>query len=627
MNKFKRKEYSGGQEIEDYVFSISEREATSIERPLEKKRIQLFWWLALVVLFVMGGRIFYLNILRGAYYQEVAQGNKIRSIVIKAPRGKIFDRYGVMLVNNVPSLDAVVVPADFPEEEKKKEAVLNALAETLSLDKADFAAKLDLVGKKSLNPVLIKENISQDESLAIVEKKEALSGVMIEQTAIREYADSSIFSHILGYEGKINTKDLVDNPEYSLTDYIGKDGLEKFYEKSLRGVNGAFQIEVDSRGNIKKERGIVNPKAGSDLVLGVDAGLQKKLYDSLTQILEKTQTKTAAAVAIDPRNGEILALVSLPSFDNNLFARKISQEQYASLINNPDKPLFNRAIAGEYPPGSVLKMAVAVAGLAEGTITPETTVNDPNGAINIGAFRFGDWKTHGLVDVKKAIAESCDVFFYAVGGGYGGIQGLGMDRMKEYENKFGLGEKTGVDLLGERSGLIPDEKWKLEKIGERWYVGDSYHSSIGQGFITTTPIQLVNYIAAIANGGTVYQPHLVSEIRKRDGDVTEVEKIVLRNNPELKKAIQVVREGMRETILSGTAQTLNDLPVAVAGKTGTAEFGSQDQTHAWFSSFAPFDNPEIAMIVLVEGGGEGHSSAVPVTKEVYQWYFDPGRKK
>jgi penicillin-binding protein 2 len=214
-----------------------------------------------------------------------------------------------------------------------------------------------------------------------------------------------------------------------------------------------------------------------------------------------------------------------------------------------------------------------------------------------------------------------------VGGGYGGIEGLGMNRMKKYENGFGLGEKTGVDLLGEGVGLIPDEQWKLDQVGERWYIGDSYHSAIGQGFISATPLQLTNYISAVANGGTVFQPHLVSQIKKRDGEVVNTETNVLHNNSDWKNAIQVVREGMRETITGGTAQTLKDLSVAVAGKTGTAQFGSENKTHAWFASFAPFDDPEIAMIVLVEGGGEGHSSAVPVTKEVYQWYFDPNREK
>jgi penicillin-binding protein 2 len=620
MKIFKSKKYSGGTEIEDYVFSVSKREAASIERPLEKKRLDFFWWLVLVMLFVLAGRIFYLNIIQGKYYQEIAQGNKIRSITIKAPRGKIFDRFGTPLVNNVASLDAVIVPADFPKDETEKSRIVKELSEILGVNEAEILIKLEGISKRSLNPILIKENISQDESLLLTEKSNEMSGVMIERTAIREYADSSIFSHILGYVGKIEKKELEKNPNYSFTDYIGKDGLESFYEKNLKGTDGAFQVEVDSRGNVKKERGVVNPKPGNDLTLSIDAGLQKKIYDDLSSILEKTETKTAAAVAIDPRSGEVLALVSLPSFDNNIFSRRISQNQYLDLIRNPNKPLFNRAIAGEYPPGSTLKPIVAVAALAEGTIAPETSVGC-TGAIHVGSFRFGDWKTHGTMDLRSSIAESCDVYFYSMGGGYGNIAGLGMSRMKKYENNFGLGEKTGIDLFGEGNGFIPDEQWKLEALGEKWYIGNSYHASIGQGFVTATPLQLANSIAAIANGGKVFQPHIVSSINKDNQNIFTSEKKVLHDNSLLQSAIEVVREGMRQTVTAGTAQTLKDLPVEAAGKTGTAQFGSENKTHAWFVSFAPYNNPEIAMAVLVEGGGEGHSSAVPVTRDVYEWYF------
>lgn len=624
MNIFKRKKYSGGTEIEDYVFSVSEREAASIERPLEKKRIDFFWWVVVIVCLILGARIFYLNVLRGKYYQEVAEGNKIRSINIKAPRGRIFDRFGTSLVRNIASLDAVVVPADFPQGEAERSSIISELSLILGASSEEISLRLENAGKRSLKPVLVKENISQDESLILTEKMNNLPGVMIERTAIREYEDSSIFSHILGYIGKIEKKELDSNPDYSLTDYIGKDGLEKFYEKSLKGTDGAYQVEVDSLGNIKKERGVINPMVGEDLILSIDAGLQKKIYDELSAILEKTQTKTAAAVAIDPRSGEILALVSLPSFDNNVFSRRISKEQYSELINDPNKPLFNRAIAGEYPPGSTLKPIVAVAGLAEGTIDPETSVGC-SGGISVGSFHFGDWKTHGTVDLRSAIAESCDVYFYSVGGGYGNIAGLGMSRMKKYEDSFGLGKATGIDIPGESDGFVPNEQWKLEHLGEKWYIGNSYHASIGQGFVTATPLQLAVATSAIANGGIVYQPRLVSQIKENNENIFSSNSKIIHNNTELKNAIQVVREGMRQTITSGTAQTLKNLSVEVAGKTGTAEFGAESKTHAWFASFAPLDNPEIAMVVLVEGGGEGHSSAVPVTKEVYDWYFSQER--
>jgi penicillin-binding protein 2 len=355
--------------------------------------------------------------------------------------------------------------------------------------------------------------------------------------------------------------------------------------------------------------------------LSIDAELQKKIYNSLNNILEKTQTKTAAAVAINPQNGEVLAMVSIPSYDNNLFAQKISNSDYASLIQNPDKPLFNRAIAGEYPPGSTIKPAIATAALSEGVITPSTIINGLGGVLRIGNYSFGDWTVHGPSDVRTAIAQSNDIFFYTVGGGYGNIEGLGMSRMKKWDNLYGLGEPTGIDIEGESSGLIPDEQWKQDTIGEKWSVGNSYHAAIGQGYVTITPLQLANYIATIANGGTLFKPHLVSQIKKSDGTITSIQPQIIRSGFVSPDVMNVVREGMRQAVTGGTAQPLKDLPVEVAGKTGTAQFGTGNQTHGWFVSFAPYDNPQIAMAVLVEGGGEGFTSALPVTKEVYQWYF------
>ena len=457
--------------------------------------------------------------------------------------------------------------------------------------------------------------------MIILEKRKNLPGILLENTAIRNYENGLIFSHLIGYEGKITKEELEKNPEYLMTDYIGKTGIEKQYEKELKGIYGLFQVEVDSLGDIKKNLGVVNPQPGNDLILNIDEGLQKKIYDSLINILEKTGTKTAAAVAINPQNGKILSLVSLPSYDNNLFAKGISVAEYQAVIEDKNLPLFNRVVAGEYSPGSVLKPAVAVAALAEGIITPETSV-ECNGAIAVGSFQFRDWKAHGTTDLKKAIAESCDVYFYHLGGGYGSISGLGMNKMKKYENFFGLGDFSGIDLPGEMKGLIPDEDWKMEKIGERWYTGDSYHASIGQGFITATPLQLANYTAAIANGGTLFSPKIVGSIRKANGEEKFIVPEVLRKDIATDGIMQTVREGMRQTITEGTGRLLNNLPFSSAGKTGTAQFGSENKTHAWFISFAPFENPEIAMVVLVEGGGEGSSYSVPVTEEVLRWYFE-----
>ena len=617
---FKKRKISRGIEIEDAIMTVTEEERAIIETPFRKKGLKVIWYAIIVALMMLLGRVFYLNVVRGYYYADLSKGNRIRNIIIKAPRGKIFDKFGNVLVRNVPSMDVIILPSDLPEDQEQRRSVIASVAQILALDEEGIMEAVENINRKSLEPVLLKENIAQDQILMLAEKLNTLPGIFLDNTAIRSYENSLIFAPIIGYDGKITKDELANNRGYLITDYIGKTGLEKKYESELKGIHGALQVEVDSLGNIKKNLGSVNPQAGQDLFLNIDEGLQKKLYDSLIAITDKAESKTAAAVAIDPRSGGVLALVSLPSYDNNLFAGGISSQDYKNIIGDKNLPLLNRSINGEYPPGSTIKPAVAVAALAEGTITSETIVNDSSGAINIGAWRFGDWKTHGVMNLRSAIAESCDVFFYSVGGGYGNIEGLGMDRMKKYENLFGFGDPTGVDLLGESSGLIPDEQWKLDKIGEKWYIGDSYHAAIGQGFLTATPMQLANYTAALANGGTLYVPRIVNLIKGGGGEKYFSPKII-RKNFIRQDILDVVREGMRQTVTEGSARSLNTLPVAVAGKTGTAQFGAENKTHAWFISFAPYENPEIAMVVLMEGGGEGSSSAVPVTKEVLEWYF------
>ncbi|EKE18455.1 MAG: hypothetical protein ACD_9C00333G0003 [uncultured bacterium] len=612
-----------GMEIEDYVISATEKEATRMERPLEKKWFDFLWWFMLVFVFVLGGRVFYLTAIKGSHYRDVSKGNSVRSIVLKAPRGRIFDRSGLALVNNIPSMDAIVIPADVSKDEAKRKDTAEKIATILKIDVVDVLTVLEKnYTSKSLNPVLLKEGISHEEALTLLEKSSDIPGVSIEKTAIRDYVDGPIFSHILGYEGKIEKKELEQNQGYLLTDYIGKQGIEKSYEKYLRGVHGADQVEVDSMGNTKREIGIINPKPGNDLIMSIDAKLQKKLFDSINGILEKTGTTTAAAVAIDPKNGAVLAMVNIPSFDNNLFANKISENQYSALINDPGKPLFNRAISGEYPPGSTIKPAIAAGALMENVISDSTMIDGLGGVLRIGSYSFRDWKTHGPSEVRMAIAESNDIFFYTIGGGYGNINGLGMDKMKKWYNLFGFGNRSGIDIGGESSGLIPDQQWKLDNIKEKWSIGNSYHASIGQGYITATPLQVANFTAAVANGGTLYKPHLISKIKNSNGEITNIEPEIIQSNFVSNEILNVVREGMRKTVLEGTAQPLKDMSIFVAGKTGTAQFGTEDKTHGWFISFAPYENPEIAMAILVEGGGEGHSSGVPVTKEVYDWYFN-----
>lgn len=607
-------------EIDDAVLTVTERDAAKIEWPISHRSIRFFWWLAVAVFVVLALRVVYLSIIKGAEYQEAAARNSLRELVIPAPRGIIYDRFGKQLVSNISSMDSILIPADVPQDAEKQDEMKRLLLSTFAIESGALDEIFQKLDRTSLLPILIKERVSQEESLLFLSRNRELPGVNLYQTTQRRYADSLIFSHLLGYEGKIRKEELILHPEYLLTDSIGKQGIEKSYEASLRGKHGFRQAEVDTLGHVKRELGIVQPMPGSDLILNIDADLQKMIFDSLQALLEKKGLRRAAAIALDPRNGAVRALVSLPSFDNNLFAEGISSKEYQALIGDPALPLFNRALSGEYPPGSTIKPVVAAAALAEGVVDEHTQI-ESRGGISVGNFFFGDWKAHGFTDIRRAIAVSSDVFFYSVGGGYGNVRGLGMDRMKRYEHLFGYGNVTGIDISGEADGLIPDPEWKKSVIGERWYIGDDYHAAIGQGFVLATPLQILNSVAAIANGGTLSVPRVVSQIRSSDGTVTPVAPEIIRKDFIGADTLRIVREGMRKTITEGTAQSLNTLPVAVAGKTGTAQFGSDEKTHGWFVSFAPYEHPTLAMIVLVEGQGEEGYNAVPVTKDVYQWYF------
>ena len=608
-----------GREIDDAVLTVTEEDAARLEWPLSKGWFRSIWWLSFLVLAVLAGRVFVLNTVQGEKYQSMSERNSLRMLTIPAPRGIIYDRTGQALVQNIPTLDLAVVPSDLPREEGDRVRERELLRSIIDIDQEVASSVFGAKGNTA-SPVLLKSRLTQEEMLIFLSRQADFPGVVLMRSAEREYRDGTIFSHLIGYEGKIRQQELDDYPEYGLSDMIGKEGIEKSYESFLRGKNGADRVEVDALGKIKKELGSVQPVPGNDIILHIDAELQKKIFDSLSMLLETKNLKRAAAVAMNPETGGVLALVSLPSYDNNLFSGGIDQKHYEELLTDDARPLFNRAVSGEYPPGSTIKPVVAAAALAEGVVNEHTEI-ESRGGISIGKFFFGDWKAHGFTDIRRAIAVSSDVYFYSVGGGYGSVPGLGMRRMKAYEEFFGYGKKTGIDIPGEADGFLPDPDWKQRRFGERWYIGDDYHAAIGQGFVTATPLQILNSIATIGNGGILREPRLVSHIRDASGKLSPVESPVVRRDFVDANILRIVREGMRETVTEGTAQPLKDLPVAVAGKTGTAQFGTGKDTHGWFVSFAPYEKPEIALIVLVEGQGEEGYNAVPVTKEVYQWYF------
>ena len=589
---------------------------------------KIIFVLALFMAIILA-RVAWLQIIKGDYYYNLAEGNRIRIARIEANRGIIYDSSNRPLVRNVANFLLYFVPADLPENEQEKRSIIELLSQILgTLSPADIENILTAVKPKSLEsyqPLFVTDNIEYNKAMLLYLESDKMPGVYLSNKTKREYNLSSLsLSHILGYTSKINQAELDKyGSEYLPIDYIGKTGIENFWENELKGQSGKKQIEVDALG---KEKKIINQLAGADghnLVLSIDIDLQKKLEETITNALKKSKLNKACAIALDPNNGEILALVSLPSYNNNLFARGITNDEYQALVSHPDQPLFNRCTSGEYPSGSTIKPVLAAAALEEGIINENTSFIS-TGGLRIGEWFFPDWKVggHGVTNVRKAIAESVNTFFYYIGGGYGDFVGLGIDRMVRYEKIFGLGKQTGIDIIGEAKGFLPTKDWKETIKGERWYVGDTYHAAIGQGDITVTPLQVANYTAVFANGGLLYRPHFIRQVLSSDDKIIrQVDHKPIKSNVVSSENIKIVREGMRQTVTFGSARSLASAPVAVAGKTGTAQWSSNKPNHAWFTGFAPYDKPQIVITILIEQGGEGSSVAVPIAREVLEWYF------
>ncbi len=626
-----------------------------LERPVSRRNFFIFYTLiigCLLVLFLRAGQ---LEVIKGEYYLNLAQGNRLKVYSLAAPRGIIYDRLGCPLVYNTPSFDLVVDLNNFlanPQsvQEEILENISLVLSASLSLGAGseknleenqgdssvasliqdDFKEKIAQAAGQ-VSRLVVKKNIERSVALVMESLVEDWPGWRLEKNPRRQYINAPYFAHLLGYTGQVTPDDLEKYPDYSLHDQIGKVGLELSYESILRGQPGQEQIEVDSSGKSQNLLTAKPPQPGQGLVLFVDQKLQEKLYLSLEKTVQRlTSVRRAAALAIDPNNGGVLALVSLPSFDNNLFAQGISSDELSALENDPAGPFLNRVLAGQYPSGSTIKPLIAAAALEENVIEPKRQI-DCQGGISVPnkydpsiIYRYPDWKVHGLTNMVKAIAQSCNVYFYTIGGGYGRIEGLGINRIKEYLSCFGLGQKTQIDLTDEANGLIPDPAWKKEKKpNEEWYLGDTYHLAIGQGDLLVTPLQMTVALACIANGGTLYQPQIVDKIVNSEGEIIEDMPVGIIGQDFIQEEnVKIVQEGMRQAVLTGSARSLASLPVDAAGKTGTAQFGSAGQTHAWFVGYAPYENPEIILTVLIEGGGEGSQVALPVAKEVLEWYFN-----
>ncbi|MGI5915842.1 MAG: penicillin-binding protein 2 [Anaerolineae bacterium] len=647
-------------------------------------------------------RLWDLQVVSSDQYQEAADRNRFRLVPIDAPRGIIYDRFGRMLVRNVPSFTVNIIPAALPDDEDERRAVLERVAELLEMpvdDDDESEPVLDateeggaeediteengseedastapgdeqtdaesdagealpqqpsierILRERTVNahtPVRIASNVDREVAFIIEEEQIELPGVIVEAQPLREYIDGPLTAHLLGYVGAIPSEQLPNYTErgYLPNDMVGLMGLERTQDEILRGVKGQKHIEVDA---FEREVAVIAsqpPVQGHSLILTIDLELQRVTESALRKGMERSGAKVGVAIAMDPRTGEVLSIVSLPNYDNNLFSGGIDYEDYARLIQDPNRPMVNHAISSLFPPGSTFKVIPAVAGLQEGVINRSTTFTCrgtyllpnryyPDDLSQAQPFYCWNRGGHGTLNVTAAIAQSCNIFFNQMVGGVDNFRGLGMERLADYMHLFGFGALTGIELPGETPGLVPDDRWKRQTYGESWLTGDSYNAAIGQGYVLSTPLQLLNATAAIANGGTLNRPQIVYQVIDAEGNPVRVmTPDPIRQLPVSPEVIEIVRQGMRDTVARGTARHAAIPGIEVAGKTGTAEYPGVDEsgrlmldrygnlpTHAWFTAFAPFDDPEIAVVVFLQGGGEGSRMSVPVANEIMRHYF------
>lgn len=596
--------------------------------PIENNKA--FYWGNIIIVGIFAlliFRLYQLQIWQGDYFKNLAENNRLRIQEIPAPRGIIFDRHGIPLVESFPSFDVSL----FRQDVRDLRPVVDLLSRALSMSPEKLYARLD--GSKNLSaahPIKIKNNISREELAAIETRRLELPGVMVDMVIRRNYPYQNLAAHLIGYLGEISQEEL-EKEEYSnhkIGYMIGKYGIEKMYELQLMGEPGGRQIEVNALGRKVRVMGYVEPNPGNNLFLTLDLELQKAAEEAMAG-------KRGALVAMDPQNGDILAMVSKPDFNPNFFARGVSSEYWRYLITNPAHPLQNRATQGQYPPGSVYKIITAIAALEEGLITPDTSFHCA------GSFSFGNreylcWRKegHGTVNLRRAIVESCDVYFYNLG------LKLGVDRLAKYALGLGLGKITGFPLGNEKPGLIPTSSWKMKRWGIPWQPGENLSIAIGQGYNLVTPLQIAATLSAIANGGKYYRPRILKSVQAPHGEILQEfypqEEKILSISSETRRLITEALWGVVNSP-GGTGGRARVEGFDVAGKTGTAQviqrregrgeyLGGEFKDHAWFACFAPLPNPQITVVVLVEHGGHGGATAAPIARQVLAAYYEQKKK-
>ncbi len=595
------------------VANHAETEFGDLHRRLTILRIGLLLVVALLAL-----RLWHLQIREGPYYRDLSENNRTRLVLLEPARGLIYDRHGVLLANNVPSFSLYVTLEDVTD----REALIGKLSDLLGLDQGLIRKKLAGKGSRLL-PRKIKNRMTLRDATVIEAHRLDLPGVMVQVESQRNYPVGLTAAHLLGYVGEISADQLekLEFAELHQGSIIGQYGVEKSYDRHVRGQAGQKRVEVDALGHEKSAAVVEKPQAGNDLYLTIDVRLQKVAEELLGD-------EYGAIIALDPTNGDILAMASRPAFDPNVLSRELTPKQWVDIVQDEGRPLNNRASQGQYPPGSTFKVPMAVAALETNTMSPSSKVHCT------GGYRFGkriyhDWKWngHGEVNLHSALVHSCDVYFYTVG------QRMGIDVMAEFGKDFGLGQGTGVELPSERPGIMPSTEWKQRAKNEAWLPGETVSAAIGQGFVTVTPLQMASLIGTVANNGVTYRPRVVQAVMDRTtGNLQELPAVPRGKVKAKPETFRVIKEALAEVVNSGTATTAKSSLVTIGGKTGTAQVASLRRArgedvpkklrdHAWFVAFAPVESPKIAVAVLGEHMGHGGTAAAPLAKELIETYI------
>ncbi len=577
------------------------------------RRMRIAEVIALIISTILLLRLFQLCVIERETYTRLAEANRQRIIPIEPQRGIIYDRNGVPLVKNLPYFVAQLSP------EYTSEGQIQEIADLLKIPKEEILEKIKN-RRSEIEPITIKEGLSFEEVARIEARHSDYPGLSVSTTFIRRYLYGSIGAHLIGYLGRITKEqwEFLRQEGVPQDAFVGQWGVEKVYDDLLRGRYGKKIVEVDALGNEVRLLQVVPPEKGQDITLSIDIEVQKAMEEAY-------QGRAGAFVAIDPNTGEVLALGSLPSFDPNRFSRGADPDYWRQLSQDPWHPFINRAFQAQYPPGSVFKIVVAIAGLEEGIIKPSTTYTC-SGGIPFGNRFFRCWKKegHGTVNLKRAIVESCDVYFYEVG------RILGIDRIAEYARRLGLGQPSGIKLVSERKGIVPSTEWKIKTLGQPWYPGETLSAAIGQSYVSATLVQLARMIGAVANGGYLKELRLLRKTEEINSPQSMVQEISINISQE---TLNLIRDALKGVVNEpgGTGGAARLQGIYVGGKTGTAQviskaiethkLAERERDHAWFVAFAPVENPQIAMTVFVEHGGQGGSVAAPIARAGLESFF------